>query len=216
MSSPTRGVLSGLRRFGTRGGSRALAAVLTMTALLVVSSATAEAHDVLVGTSPANGSVTAIVPAQVTLTFNEPVLAVGTFVLVTGPGGQVQTGGAGVVGRTVTQRLRAGSPAGPYTVAWRVSSADGHPTSGQYSFTASSPSRGAQATATATAEPPSTNPATAATTAVTSAATPVGGATTGGTSGHPSTLWWPAAGGVAAMLLVAFIVARKPRTTPRE
>jgi len=206
--------------FGTRWGSRVLAAVLTMAALLVVASTTAEAHDILVGTSPANGSVTSIVPAQVTLTFNQPVLAVGTFVIVTGPAGQVQTGGAGVVDRTATQRLRAGSPAGRYTVAWRVSSADGHPASGQFSFTASSPSQARQATATTAAEPTSSaspaSPATPATTAVTSAATPAGAVTTGGSGGQTSTPWWLVGGGaVALLLLVAFIVARKPRTTPR-
>ena len=207
----------GRRGFGTRWGSRALAAVLTMTALLVVASTTAEAHDILVGTSPANGSVTSIVPAQVTLTFNQPVLAVGTFVIVTGPAGQVQTGGAGVVDRTATQRLRAGSPAGRYTVAWRVSSADGHPASGQFSFTASSPSQARQATATTAAEPTSSaSPPAPATTAVTSATTPAGTVTTGGSGGQTSTLWWLAAGGaVALLLLVAFIVTRKPRTTPR-
>ena len=206
--------------FGTRWGSRVLAAVLTMAALLVVASTTAEAHDILVGTSPANGSVTSIVPAQVTLTFNQPVLAVGTFVIVTGPAGQVHTGGAGVVDRTATQRLRAGSPAGRYTVAWRVSSADGHPASGQFSFTASSPSQARQATATTAAEPTSSaspaSPATPATTAVTSAATPAGAVTTGCSVGQTSTPWWLVAGGaVALLLLVAFIVARKPRTTPR-
>jgi hypothetical protein len=37
---------------------------------------------------------------------------------------------------TVSQDLQPGAPAGSYTVAWRVTSADGHPVSGAFSFTA--------------------------------------------------------------------------------
>ena len=64
--------------------------VLGVAAVLAGGTATvASAHDALVGTSPAAGSTVGAVPGQVTLTFDQPALALGTTVLVTGPGGPV-------------------------------------------------------------------------------------------------------------------------------
>jgi methionine-rich copper-binding protein CopC len=189
-------------RFGARWYLRALVTVWVAAALLVGAATAAEAHNVLVSTSPADGSTTAVVPAQVTLTFNEPALALGTILIVTGPAGQEQSGAAVLVDNTVTEHLRPGSPAGRYTVAWRASSADGHTVSGQFSFTATSPSPGQQATATASAS------------STTGTASTAGTASTGG---HASTLWWGVAGGAVALCLLAvFIAGRKPRTTPQS
>jgi methionine-rich copper-binding protein CopC len=192
-------------RLGSRWLPRALATVLAVTALLVGAPTAAEAHNILVGTSPADGSMTAVVPAQVTLTFNEPAVAVGTILIVTGPSGQVQTGPAVLVDRTVTQHLRPASPAGRYSVAWRVTSTDGHPVSGKFSFTAMAPSPKQQVNATTTAT--STSAGTAA--------TGTAGKTNHGESS--STLWWVGVGGVVALLLLTgFVVARKPRTAPQD
>jgi copper resistance protein C len=178
-------------RFSIRWRTRSVAVVLAATALLVGAATAAEAHNILVGTSPAGGSTATIVPAQVRLTFDQPALAVGTEIIVTGRTGQVQTGAAVLVNNTVTEHLRPGSPAGRYTVIWRVTSADSHTVSGKFSFTASSPSPGKQATAPTS--------------------------TTSGTTGHTSTLWWVVAGGtLVLLLLVVFIFARKPRTTPPD
>lgn len=185
--------------------TRRVAVVLAVAALLLGVPTAAEAHDDLVGTSPTDRSITAVVPAQVTLTFGQPALAVGTIVIVTGPAGQVQTGAAILVDNTVTQHLRPGSPAGRYTVAWRVSSADGHPVSGQFSFTASSPSPGERATTTTSAVSTGSAPSTHASTA-----------TTAGTREHASTLWWVAGGILSLLLLALFIVTRKPRTKDQD
>jgi copper resistance protein C len=178
-------------RFGTHWRTRSLAIVLAMTALLVGAVTAAQAHNILVGTSPADLSKVAVVPAQVTLTFDQPSLAVGTEIIVTGPAGQDQSGAAVLVNNTVTEHLRPGSPAGRYTVLWRVTSADSHTVSGTFSFTASSPLSGKQV--------------------------PAPTSIASGTSGHASTLWWGAAGGaLVLLLLVVFIIARKPRTTPQD
>jgi copper resistance protein C len=56
--------------------------------------------------------------------------------VVTGPQGPVQLGAPEVTESTVSQNLQGGSPAGQYTVAWRVTAADGHPLSGTFGFTA--------------------------------------------------------------------------------
>jgi len=183
--------------FRSRWRPRALAVSLAAAALLVGAASTAQAHNILVGTSPADGSIAKVVPAQVTLTFNEPALAVGTEIIVTGPSGPVQTGAAVLVNDTVTEHLQPGSPAGSYTVIYRVTSSDGHPVSGRFTFSATSPSPGQRPTGTSDTTSPASTPASA--------------------SGRSPALWWALAGGaVVVLLLVVFIRIRKPRTSPRD
>ncbi|HEY5249468.1 MAG TPA: copper resistance CopC family protein [Dermatophilaceae bacterium] len=196
-----------------------LGLLLAVAALLVGVATSAQAHDVLIGTTPADGATTAVVPARLTLSFGAPVLALGTIIIVTGPAGQVQTGKAVLTGNVVTQHLRPGSPAGRYNVVWRVSSADGHPVSGQFSFTArtSSPRQPAPATSTTPTTATATVPAVPATTATTSP--PDGPGTAASRTSDASSLWWILGGGAGAValvvvLLVRFIAARRTRTTP--
>jgi methionine-rich copper-binding protein CopC len=47
------------------------------------------AHNALVSTSPGDGKTLAKPPSSIVLTFNEPAIATGTKVLVTGPEGSV-------------------------------------------------------------------------------------------------------------------------------
>ena len=185
-------------RFGARWCPRALAVVAATAALILGAASAAQAHNILVGTSPAGGSTATVVPAQVTLTFNEPALALGTEIIVTGPAGQEQSGATVLVNNTVTEHLLPGSPAGAYTVIWRATSADGHPVSGKFSFTATSPSPGQHSSAT---------PATASSTSALASV-----------SGQSTTLWWALAAGLVVVLLVVvvFIRTRKPRTTPHD
>jgi methionine-rich copper-binding protein CopC len=181
----------------SRWRPRALVVVLAAAALVVWAATAAQAHDDVIGTSPADGTTAKVVPAQVVLTLSEPALAVGTEIIVTGPAGQVQTGAPELVNNTVTERLQPGSPAGQYTVVWRVTSSDGHPISGRFSFSAASPSPGQRATATAATNSPTSTPA--------------------GEPGQSPALWWVAAGGVVLLLvLVTLIRVREPRSTPHD
>lgn len=148
----------------------ALAAVLAAAvALLVLPAAPAGAHDVLVGTDPADGAVLDAAPTQVVLTFSSAQAEVGAEVLVTGPDGATWSQGAAVVaGTTVTQALAPGLPDGPYTVTWRSVAGDGHPVTGSFAFTldvpdapapspeptATPPDEDRPAEATATPDPP--------------------------------------------------------------
>jgi copper resistance protein C len=134
------------RRAGSSGRRSALIAGLLLCALAVAGPA--RAHSQLENTDPGDGSPVSTVPAKVTLTFDQAVIGLGTAVRVTGPGGEAGTGSASVVDRTVTQNLRPGLPAGSYTVLWRVTSADGHPVSGRFTFAAASAGAGAPAAAT--------------------------------------------------------------------
>lgn len=125
----------------------------------------AAAHDALVSSDPANGATVVTAPDRVTLTLDEPALAIGTTLRVIGPGGDVQSGGPHLVNSTVTQELAPGIPAGGYRIAWRVTSVDGHPVSGELSFTASAANpRAPSPSASSSSSSSSTTPAAIAVT----------------------------------------------------
>jgi hypothetical protein len=135
-------------------------------------------------------------------------------IIVTGPAGQAQTGKPVLSLNTITQRLRAGSPAGRYKVAWRVTSADGHPVTGQFSFTAKA---AAQARTTPSTTPSAATPSAASTPSP--AATPsntTSVAPAPASTAEPATrLWWVVAGGILAIVLLTMLVyraTRRPRT----
>lgn len=122
--------------------------VLLGLALLALGGGPAAAHDRLVSSDPASGSVTEALPTQVVLTFSDHPLAVGTLVAVRGPDGtDVTAGPPTVAGTDVVVPLASSVPSGAYVVAWRVVSSDGHPIEGTFGFTV----------ATSPAEPSSTD-----------------------------------------------------------
>ena len=135
-----------------------LATAILAIAGLVIGASPASAHNVLKSSSPADGKKVARTPSSVVLTFDEPAIAIGTKLVITGPEGPVQIGKPSLVDNTVTQDLQPGSPAGAYTVDWRVTSADGHPISGSFTFTAKA--AGVPSTAPSFAPQPSTAPTT--------------------------------------------------------
>ena len=132
---------------------RALA-VLVGVLLVVLGGSAAQAHNVLQGTDPADGSTVTVVPQRVTLTFNEPMLAVGTQIMVhTADETMVNIGPPVLVDNTVSQEVTGELPAGEYTVIYRVTSADGHPVEGEFRFTAAEATSYGVATPTATPTP---------------------------------------------------------------
>lgn len=141
----------------------ALAATLLAAFLVLFSPLSASAHDALVSSSPeADGSVETV-PAELTLTFSAKLIdgEGATEVVVTDPAGDVVSeGDATVDGAIVTQPLRGTGPAGEYHVIWKVVSSDGHPTSGEYSFTVTV---GDSGTASPTAAPTTAAPEQTAT-----------------------------------------------------
>jgi len=140
-----------------RSGRRWLATMIGALALVVLTAVPASAHNSLVSTAPvADGSVDRT-PDRVILTFDEPALALGTQIVVTGPTGPVQVGPPQLVDQTVSQPLQPGAPAGVYRVTWRVTSTDGHPISGSYAFTAAAAGAGSAAAATPTPTPTETS-----------------------------------------------------------
>lgn len=154
----------------SRGGRRVRRVTMVLAFVVValgLATAPAAAHDELVGTTPADGATVDTAPDQVVLTFAEPAVALGTQVLVTGPdGSKLSQGDAQLVGSTVVQALAADRPAGGYRVDWRVTSDDGHPVTGTFTFTATSP------VPAATTAPPTTQPAPATASPTARPATP--------------------------------------------
>lgn len=143
------------------GGALAVPALVAglmvgLVGILVAGAASpAAAHDELVSVAPADGSTVEAAPASVDLVFAEPAIALGTEVQVLGPDGtNLSAGAPALLDATVSQPLAAVRPAGVYTVQWRVTSADGHPISGEFTFTTT-----AAAGAPAAPEPSPTEPA---------------------------------------------------------
>src|SRR5688500_14993578 len=122
-----------------------LTAVLGAIALaaLRVAAGPASAHDSAEGSRPADGATVATPPAEVSVTFNQNPLGLGSQVRVNDPAGTDWADGkVEIVDNVASQKLREGAPAGKYAVAWRVVSSDSHPIEGTFTFTASSGAAG--------------------------------------------------------------------------
>jgi methionine-rich copper-binding protein CopC len=109
-----------------------------LTALLVLGmQSAASAHSVLLSTTPAESAQIAAAPPTITMTFNEQPRGEFSDIHITGPdGARRDSAHVKVLNDTITEDLGGTRPAGKYVVDWRVISADGHPVSGQFSFTA--------------------------------------------------------------------------------
>ncbi|WP_153398197.1 copper resistance CopC family protein [Ornithinicoccus halotolerans] len=93
----------------------------------------ASAHDRLTGSTPEDGEQVAA-PEELVLEFSGELSELGTAIEVTGPEGPATDGDPAIEGATVRQPLAADLAPGDYEVAWRVTSGDGHPISGELSF----------------------------------------------------------------------------------
>jgi copper resistance protein C len=112
----------------------------------------AAAHDAAESSTPAGGATVAAPPEQVSVTFSNNPLGIGSsFSVKDASGAEWADGPVDIVDNVASQKLKAGGPAGQYTVAWRVVSSDSHPIEGTFTFTASSAADGAGPTAGPTA-----------------------------------------------------------------
>jgi methionine-rich copper-binding protein CopC len=150
-SSSTRRPLSTLLGAGVALSFAFGAALLTS----VIGAAPASAHSVLVSITPQEGAELTTAPTKVVLVFNEPVSTTFVTVVVTNTAGvSVAKGKARVLGGTVTQALSPDMASGGYRVAYRVTSDDGHPVTGESRFTL----KQASATSPTTARTPTPAP----------------------------------------------------------
>ncbi|MFT3899135.1 MAG: copper resistance protein CopC [Gordonia sp. (in: high G+C Gram-positive bacteria)] len=100
-----------------------------------VGSGIADAHSRVVSINPPDGAALAQGPAAVEITYNEPLQSQFASASVVGPDQHFWHAGDPVVdGKVLRIPLRPLGPAGVYRVNFRVTSADGHPVSGQRTF----------------------------------------------------------------------------------
>jgi hypothetical protein len=142
-----------------RISQRAAAATAAALAGVLLTALPAEAHTTLTGAVPGKGSTVAS-PAQVVLTFTDPVRFPQVAVLDAGHGHH-EAGRSRAVGNRVTQQIAGVLAPGTYTVGWRVVADDGHPVAGDYTFTVKGPaSTGPTPSTSAPTADPATRPAT--------------------------------------------------------
>ncbi len=116
---------------------RFFAALLVASLVLLAGVSPAVAHASLVSSNPADGAQVDTAPQAVELTFSEDVDS--GFVGVTAPDGStVKTSEPRIDGTTMATDLATSDQHGPYTVAYRIVSADGHPVAGEITFTTTS------------------------------------------------------------------------------
>ncbi|MBO3748009.1 copper resistance protein CopC [Streptosporangiaceae bacterium NEAU-GS5] len=110
---------------------------LVFAAVLLLFPAPAYAHNTLIGSDPKDGASIPALPAAVTLTFDQAVrLEFAQFTLRLPAGGEQRLGGLTADGPAISAPL-AGIPASPgaYGLGYRIISNDGHPVTGQITFT---------------------------------------------------------------------------------
>lgn len=114
-----------------------LAALLITFGVVVATASPAHAHDELLGSDPVADSALDALPAQLTLTFSAEIAddEGASVVEVTDAGGTSLTAGAPTVNDNVLTQPLAGEASGAVTVLWKVVSSDGHPISGEFTFT---------------------------------------------------------------------------------
>lgn len=138
--------------------SPVLAALFTLVVAFAVFGAPAtpaQAHDALASSDPAPGSVLDAAPSEISLTFTGEILGDGgaNAIIVTDASGvQVNDGAPIVDGAVVTQPISTDTGGGTFGVVWRVVSSDGHPISGEFTYSVDAP-------ATAPTVSPSDSPA---------------------------------------------------------
>jgi copper resistance protein C len=116
-----------------------LGAALGVACLALLGLATpASAHNSLIGSTPRDGASMEAGPTQIELKFDEPVQAGQGLnsIAVIGPNNDHwEAGPAQVDSNVVTAPVRPLGPAGAYKIGWRILSADGHPVTGELTFT---------------------------------------------------------------------------------
>ncbi|WP_166442287.1 copper resistance CopC family protein [Nakamurella flava] len=175
----------------------------------------AAAHDTIESSNPADGATVATVPASVTLTFDEQPQDFSPVIQVTGPDGADWADGTPTVsGTDVSVPVKAGAPAGAYQVAYRIVSSDGHPVTGELSFTAEAAAAGSAPVSSApvSSAPVSSAPVSSTATSSTPAASTPSSSAAPSSSAPSSALVSPAANasdsgsGVPAWLIVVIVL----------
>lgn len=99
---------------------------------------TASAHTSLITQQPVGNSVIQELPPEISLTFDESLIVIGSAnkITVLDPSGQeISTGETKVLNNVVSRSMTSSEMPGKYSVTYRVVSEDGHVVSATYQFT---------------------------------------------------------------------------------
>ena len=204
-------------------GRRPLVVLLGIAAL-VGWGTSAAAHTALVSSSPAPGAAVES-PAVVSLTFNEPLLAIGAGISVLDAEGVEQAAGAAYFPEPSTIQVDVQPLApGAYTAVWRVVADDGHPIEGTLPFTvvaAPSPTPSATGPSAAPSSTLVSSPSRTVSAATVPDATASGATVPASGAAEPKGLVWVTiAATLAAIALIAvavfFSLPKDPATGSRR
>lgn len=127
------------RRWSPIRAPRLLIAIVTGLLYLsagLIAASPAAAHSAPVASNPADGAVVQSGPERANITFNEPLQPNFPTMTVVGPEGNLwSTGEPTVDNDTISVPVGELGPTGVYTIAFRVTSADGHMVDGKRTFT---------------------------------------------------------------------------------
>ena len=118
------------------------------------------AHASLVSIAPADGAQLSTGPTQIQLTFDDTIASQFARVRLTRDDAVVDTAPPTVAGTVVTAAVTEKAGPGAYRIAWQVASDDGHPVSGEASFTVTGSAAGSTPRVTPTYKTPQTQPTT--------------------------------------------------------
>lgn len=114
---------------------RAAFIAAAVVAMALTAAPTASAHAARIAADPAENTALTAGPQRVSATFNEQMQPEFAAMTVVGPDGNLWSSGEPQVqGAVLSVGVRPLGPAGTYTVNYRVTSADGHPVSGSWTF----------------------------------------------------------------------------------
>lgn len=151
-----------MRRQAVRPLGPILAFLAVLMLALLAPLSPASAHDAVTGTNPEDGQSLEAVPEAIDIVFTDTPLSLGSQIRVEDDQGENWAAGeVEIAGNTASQALQPDTPAGEYTVTWRVVSSDSHPIEGTFGFTAAQAAAG---TSPAASTPASSQSQTAATT----------------------------------------------------
>lgn len=118
---------------------RALVACLIAGAAVLVTAPPAAAHNALISSDPKDKTSLEAGPSSVTLTFDQDVQGgqgINTISVVDANGGHYEVAGDPTIkDNAVSAKVNALGKAGQYKIGYRILSADGHPVSGELTFT---------------------------------------------------------------------------------
>ncbi|MBO0908667.1 copper resistance CopC family protein [Arthrobacter sunyaminii] len=168
------------------------------------------AHDELVSSTPADGTVLEEAPAELELVFSSELMDIGNKVIVADAAGTNLVESDPVLNReTLVQALPA-LENGAYQVNWRAVSSDGHPITGTFSFTVDAPGSDAAETNAPAGTP--TESAAASATAEPTAESSDPAATEESVASHvPWALGGAAVGAIIALAVWAVVAQLKKR-----